>query len=172
MDLSNSRYQIVLSEDKDSNINSIEKQASHWEEIFSDFFFPLYYQPKHKNKSYQLILWFLSLLELLSLSFFRIDIGSNKQSIVSFYIGFVDLSSLGLVIGQGAEFLAIILMVIVAAVAVFQGIAAVLYRQIITTQPWILTFLQVLVDLLMRVFYIPFIHSFITTFDCYEDENG
>ncbi|KAA6362888.1 MAG: hypothetical protein EZS28_041585, partial [Streblomastix strix] len=68
-------------------------------------------------------------------------------------------------------YLALGFVVIIIAVTSYQIVCAVLFRQIVASQPWVIALLRITVDILTKILYIPIITNFITTFDCYFDED-
>ncbi|KAH7827138.1 uncharacterized protein MONOS_12628 [Monocercomonoides exilis] len=111
------------------------------ETIGFSIFTPLYNQPKHPNRKWEI-----------------------------FFICFLDGTSLGYVAGSAVSIVAmaflsyfILLVAYLLLVVGFQGAIA-------KSQPWIISLLRWLVNFTYTILFIPFISLCISTFDCYESE--
>ncbi|KAA6371766.1 MAG: hypothetical protein EZS28_032706, partial [Streblomastix strix] len=49
------------------------------------------------------------------------------------------------------------------------GVCALLYKEIVTTQPWVIYVMRWLISLVIRVLFIAIVSTAITSFDCYSE---
>ncbi|KAA6365872.1 MAG: hypothetical protein EZS28_038602, partial [Streblomastix strix] len=149
---------------------------SKYLETFFSLMFPLYSQKKKSNAAFQIILWALFCLVLFTLGLFRVDQGTQIQTALSQAINYVDLSSLGLILGKNSLYLTIAVFVIVFGAFTLQVLSAVFYKELIASQPIVIKITQCLVNILLQVLFIPFVSTAITSFDCFSEnsfnENG
>ncbi|KAA6393407.1 MAG: hypothetical protein EZS28_011067 [Streblomastix strix] len=139
------------------------------QEIFFSLMFPLYPQKKKSSIVFHLILWALFCIILITLGLFRIDLGTQQQTTLSKIINFVDLTSLGLSLGKNYMYLMIAVFIIVLGTLTLQIISAIFYKELIASQPWVISTTKAIVNILVRVLFIPFISTAITSFDCYSE---
>ncbi|KAA6377692.1 MAG: hypothetical protein EZS28_026781 [Streblomastix strix] len=137
--------------------------------IFFSLMFPLYPQKKKSNVAFQIILWALFCIILFTLGLFRIDLGTETQTALSKAINYVDLTSLGLSLGKNSMYVLIVVFVIVFGAFTLQVLSAVFYKELIASQPVVIKITRGLVSILLRVLFIPFVSTAITSFDCYSE---
>ncbi|KAH7830600.1 uncharacterized protein MONOS_691 [Monocercomonoides exilis] len=131
-------------------------------------FSPLYDQPKHPNMKWEIFIWSITMLQMVTISFFRIDILTQDVNKISQYLCYLDGTYLGYLVGKSVSVVImgfmcyfILLVVYLLAVAVFQG-------SISGSQPWIISLLRWIVRVTYTILFIPLISFCITSFDCYE----
>ncbi|KAH7818543.1 uncharacterized protein MONOS_3782 [Monocercomonoides exilis] len=106
------------------------------ETILFSIFSPLYDQPKHTSRKWEIFVWTVTMLQMMTISLFRIDIPAQSVNHFSYYMCFLDGTSIGLVAGKmnsyvimGCSGYLILLDSYLLVVAAFQGVIA-------GTQPW------------------------------------
>ncbi|KAA6383338.1 MAG: hypothetical protein EZS28_021140 [Streblomastix strix] len=144
-------------------------QLSKGQKILYGFLFPLYPLEKHSHASMQLIFWFLNFLMLVTLGFFRINHGTEQQTTLSYSLNFINLTSVGLIIGKNEVFVAVGFLIIIGGCITLHGVCALLYKEIVTTQAWVIYEMRWLVSLIIRELFIPIVSTAITSFDCYSE---
>ncbi|KAA6403933.1 MAG: hypothetical protein EZS28_000546 [Streblomastix strix] len=140
-------------------------QLSKGQEILYGFLFPLYPLEKRCHASMQLIFWFLNFLMLTTLGFFRIDHETELQTTLSYGLNFINLTSVGLIIGKNEVFMAVGFLIIIGGCIIVYGVCALQYKEIVTKQPWVIYVKRWLVSPVIRVLFIPIVSTAITSFD-------
>ncbi|KAA6364633.1 MAG: hypothetical protein EZS28_039839 [Streblomastix strix] len=107
---------------------------------------------------------------LVTLGFFRIDHGTEQQTTLSYGLNFINLTSLGLIIGKNEVFVAVGFLIIIDGCITLHGVYALLNKKKVTTQPWVIYVMRWLVSLVIRVLFIPIVSTAITSFD-YQSTN-
>ncbi|KAA6383558.1 MAG: hypothetical protein EZS28_020916 [Streblomastix strix] len=130
-------------------------------------FFPLFHQPHKPNAFINVMLWVIFIIQLVALSLFRIDNSTQAQTALSRIVNFIDLSSLCLIIGKNSIFLVVGFIILLVLLFVLLMICSFIFRSLLTTQPWIITLVRILHDILQRILYIPIASVCITMIDCY-----
>ncbi|KAH7818916.1 uncharacterized protein MONOS_15451 [Monocercomonoides exilis] len=143
---------------------------SKLETVGFSFFSPLYHQPKHPSKTWEIFVWAFTVLQMVTLSFFRVDVSTQKVNTVSLCVGFPDGTSLGYLAGNYVSFVIIgcagylaLLIIYIAVTAIFQGVIS-------GSQPWVISLLRWLVNFTYTILFIPLTSICITIFDCYKSE--
>ncbi|KAH7827860.1 uncharacterized protein MONOS_286 [Monocercomonoides exilis] len=145
---------------------------SKFDQALFNYFYPLYVQRKHPNSKWQVFLWGIFTLQMLTLSFFAVDVKTNKIEPFSYYLGFVDFTSFGLLAKENIVFVSIGLLSFQMVIILYQLFTAVFLKKILTTQPWILSFLRWMISVVLCIFYIPMITLGISVFDCHKNDSG
>jgi hypothetical protein len=52
-----------------------------------------------------------------------------------------------------------------------QVFSAIFYKELIASQPWVISLCRSLVNIILHIFYIPIITTAITSFDCYSESS-
>ncbi|KAA6396306.1 MAG: hypothetical protein EZS28_008169 [Streblomastix strix] len=139
--------------------------------VFYQLMFPLYPQRKRDRLSYNIFIWIVNALILLSLSVYRIDTDTNSQTVVSKFVSFVNLTSIGLMLGRNLLYLILVVFVLCLFALFFQILVAVFYKEIISSQPWIITATSIYINVILRIGLIPAITTAITSFDCFSESS-
>ncbi|KAA6354647.1 MAG: hypothetical protein EZS28_049826, partial [Streblomastix strix] len=134
---------------------------------FFTIFFPLFRQTRKPNSFFPVFFWVLLIIQLISLALFRIDNSTQSQSALSEVVNYIDLSSLSLKVGKYSIYLVAGFLNLLIIFFILLMICAYFFRHIVETQPWFITFVRVLHDVLLRVLSIPIASVCITMFDCY-----
>ncbi|KAA6358325.1 MAG: hypothetical protein EZS28_046148 [Streblomastix strix] len=150
---------------RQTSSSSANERYSKADEILFSILFPLYSQKKNPNDAYDFILWLIGCIQLFTLAFFRIDMSIYAPSQISKFINLVDLSSLAYVVGKSSIYISIAFCLIPIIVISMELIIASLHRNIITSQPWIIRMMQTIIDIYLRVLFIPSLNMMISTFD-------
>ncbi|KAA6404174.1 MAG: hypothetical protein EZS28_000311 [Streblomastix strix] len=74
--------------------------------------YPLFDQVKHPSLSYQSVLWAIQFMQLLTISFFRIDLGTQQQSGPSYIINFFEGTSESFILGRNITYLILAMLII------------------------------------------------------------
>ncbi|KAA6393723.1 MAG: hypothetical protein EZS28_010746 [Streblomastix strix] len=115
---------------------------------------------------YNLILWLIGSIQLFSLAFFLIDLLIYALSQISKFINLIDFSSLAYVAGKSSIYISIAICFILIIVISMEFIITALYRNIVTSHPWIISMMQTITDIYLRLLFIPSLNMMISTFDC------
>ncbi|KAH7820960.1 uncharacterized protein MONOS_11592 [Monocercomonoides exilis] len=141
---------------------------SKLETVGFSVFFPLYDQPKHPSKTWEVFVWSVTVLQMVTLSFFRMDTSRQDVNKIARFVCFVDGTSLGYLAGESIPIVAmgclgyfVLLAAYLVAVAAFQGVIS-------GTQPWVISLLRWVVNVTYTILFVPVISLCITAFDCYE----
>ncbi|KAA6356182.1 MAG: hypothetical protein EZS28_048291, partial [Streblomastix strix] len=93
----------------------------------------------------------------------------SKGQEILYGLNFINLTSVGLIIGKNEVFLAVGFLIIFGGCITLHGVCALLYKEIVTTQPWVIYVMRWLVSLVIRVLFIPIVSTAIASFDCYTE---
>ncbi|KAA6385768.1 MAG: hypothetical protein EZS28_018706 [Streblomastix strix] len=107
-----------------------------------------------------------------ALSFYRVDVGTNQIGKISAYIGYLDGSQLSLVLKGIMPFLNIGIFVLELSMIGLIVSCCFLFRFIIASQPWVLSFLRGFIQVKQRMLYIWITNINISSFDCFKDLDG
>ncbi|KAH7820813.1 uncharacterized protein MONOS_5757 [Monocercomonoides exilis] len=141
---------------------------SKMDEVIFSFFYPLYEQPKHPSVAWEGVCWFICLLQMVTISFFRIDLPSQRVNFLSFFIGYPDGTSLGFLAGQYLPFVVYGCCGYFALQMVFLEVVQLMFGRIASSQPWIISVLRWVNNFTLDVLLIPLMTNCITSFDCFE----
>ncbi|KAA6384798.1 MAG: hypothetical protein EZS28_019676 [Streblomastix strix] len=71
-------------------------------------------------------------------------------------------------IGKNSIFILVGFLIFLITLIMLLILCSFLFRSILTTQPWIITLVRILHDILLRIVFIPVVSICITMFDCYD----
>ncbi|KAH7825164.1 uncharacterized protein MONOS_1463 [Monocercomonoides exilis] len=150
-------------------IGYVQSEGLSKHEIMSfSIFFTLFNQPKHPSKKWEIFMWTVTMLQMVTISFFRIDTSTQEVNRISKYLCYLDGSSLGYLAGTSISFVLmgcaayfVLLTAYLVAVAAFQGVIS-------GSQPWVISLLRWTVNVTYTILFIPLTSICITIFDCYE----
>ncbi|KAA6391124.1 MAG: hypothetical protein EZS28_013351 [Streblomastix strix] len=123
--------------------------------VFYQLVFNLYPQREQDRLSYNNFIQVVNVFVLLSLYAYRIDTDTNSQTVVSQFVSFVNLSSIGLMLGRNLLYLIFVAFKLCLFVLFFQFLVAVFYKEIISSQPWIITASSIYINVIFRISLIP-----------------
>ncbi|KAA6388655.1 MAG: hypothetical protein EZS28_015818 [Streblomastix strix] len=141
---------------------------SQGETRFFSILYPLFHQQRKPNAFLTVLLWVIFCIQMVAVALFRIDNSTQAQTVLSKVVNFVDLSSLSLILGKNSIFLIIGFLIFIMIIFSLLLMCSILFRSILTTQPWIITLVRILHDILLRILYIPIASVCITMIDCYK----
>ncbi|KAH7821012.1 uncharacterized protein MONOS_7689 [Monocercomonoides exilis] len=117
-----------------------------------------------------MFIWVFMLIQMITLSFFRIDISTQKVNQISSFVCFPDGTSLSYMAGKRLPMVVMLICAILIILAVYVVIVAVFFRSIAGSQPWIINLLRWLIHFTFSILFIPIISISISTFDCIDFE--
>ncbi|KAK2953496.1 hypothetical protein BLNAU_11496 [Blattamonas nauphoetae] len=130
------------------------------------FIYPLFDQKPIKTHVWSFISWGLLFLELIGLAFYGVQLDNYPLLIRIF--GFFDFSSfLSLFDYSIVVFPPIALLLILLSI-VFIVVGALLYKNIISSSPWLLSVFRTYINVVFSVVYIPIQSILFTLIDCKE----
>jgi hypothetical protein len=91
---------------------------------------------------------------------------------ISFFLNFVDFTSIPFVLGKFQFFLELGCFVYLILLIIYTIICAIFFRQIMASQPWLVWLLHGFYEFTFKVLYIPLITIPISSFDCYHNSFG
>ncbi|KAA6400205.1 MAG: hypothetical protein EZS28_004266 [Streblomastix strix] len=131
--------------------NSLEDEDlfSKTESRIFSILFPLFHHPKKPNAFISAMLWVIFCIQMVAVALFRIDNSTQAQTALSKVVNFVDLSSLSIMIGKNSIFLVLGFLILIILLFAILLICSFLFHSILVTQPWIITLVRILHEILL-----------------------